>query len=561
MQTRGRQGAGRRGILIAIICLGAFVSSSVDGDTMAPFVAPQVKSEPAPAAAPAAAQAPVTRSAPTIEPTRLAEPSAPQPQPAGTTQPLAQSRIGVGRAAFPSAPINGPALVFEKHAPLEVRPNQEFTYKIRVINPTNETLRNVVVTDALPAIFRFKSSVPEAVNAAQGAKQWKLGDMAAGTTKEINVTGSVTKLERLVSCVTVTHDVIGCWAINVAEPELHLAHVVPAVAVACDPIPIQVVVTNKGTGIAQGVKVTHPVPEGLQVGEGENVLTTVTFDAGDIPAGESRKFEFRAKPATAREYAVTATATSAGGLSAKSSDKFKVVQPKLTIKKSGRDKQLIGRQIDYVIEVENKGDGVARNTIVRDQLPGGVRIVGASEGAKLNKQSGEVVWELGELQPKESKKVSVTIVADTPSDLTNTAHATAFCAEPVSAQSKTKVTGVPAILLEVIDVEDPVEVAKNVTYIITVTNQGTATGTNIKINALLENGMQFVSAGGATAGVGLESGQVVFDPLPSLNPKAKASWKVVVKAMAPGDMRFKVLMNSDQISRDVVETEATNFYE
>ena len=36
--------------------------------------------------------------------------------------------------------------------------------------------------------------------------------------------------------------------------------------------------------------------------------------------------------------------------------------------------------------------------------------------------------------------------------------------------------------------------------------------------------------------------------------------EVVVKAIKPGDVRFRVTMNSDQLTRDVEETEATKFY-
>ena len=51
-----------------------------------------------------------------------------------------------------------------------------------------------------------------------------------------------------------------------------------------------------------------------------------------------------------------------------------------------------------------------------------------------------------------------------------------------SSSCTTEVVGVPAILLEVVDVEDPVEVGKEAVYDIKVTNQGSAIGTNIRIS-------------------------------------------------------------------------------
>ncbi|MHC4469223.1 MAG: hypothetical protein ACYSUZ_07715, partial [Planctomycetota bacterium] len=119
---------------------------------------------------------------------------------------------------------------------------------------------------------------------------------------------------------------------------------------------------------------------------------------------------------------------------------------------------------------------------------------------------------------------------------------------------------ISAILLEVIDLSDPIEVGKDVTYVITATNQGSAPATNILIKALLEKSLEYVGNSGTTGGA-VSGDTVSFDPLPALAPKDTATWKIVVKAVKEGDVRFGVTMNSDQLTRDVQETEATKFYE
>ena len=53
---------------------------------------------------------------------------------------------------------------------------------------------------------------------------------------------------------------------------------------------------------------------------------------------------------------------------------------------------------------------------------------------------------------------------------------------------------------------------------------------------------------------------MTFAPLRTLAPKAKATWRVVVKAVEQDDTRFKVSMNTDEFERPVEETEATNLY-
>ena len=70
----------------------------------------------------------------------------------------------------------------------------------------------------------------------------------------------------------------------------------------------------------------------------------------------------------------------------------------------------------------------------------------------------------------------------------------------------------------------------------------------------------YISSSGATSGT-LQDNKVSFAALRRLAPKAKATWRVVVRAVKPGDVRFKVAMNTDQIERPVEETEATHLYE
>ncbi|HRT24697.1 MAG TPA: CARDB domain-containing protein, partial [Anaerohalosphaeraceae bacterium] len=171
-----------------------------------------------------------------------------------------------------------------------------------------------------------------------------------------------------------------------------------------------------------------------------------------------------------------------------------------------------------------------------------------------------ITWNVGDLAPGASKQFTVSYVPSSLGKLSNTASAKAVCAQDVSKSASIEIRGIPALLLEVIDVSDPIEVGQNETYVITVTNQGTAPATNLKVTCTLEDSMQFVSAEGATQPASTAGQKVVFAPLASLNAKATATWKVTVKALKEGDVRFGVVLNADQLERDVQETESTHFY-
>lgn len=69
-----------------------------------------------------------------------------------------------------------------------------------------------------------------------------------------------------------------------------------------------------------------------------------------------------------------------------------------------------------------------------------------------------------------------------------------------------------------------------------------------------------MSASGAARG-SHDARKVMLAPVAQLNPKDKAEWKVVVKALAEGDTRFKITLRSKAKSdRPILAEEATTFY-
>jgi hypothetical protein len=119
--------------------------------------------------------------------------------------------------------------------------------------------------------------------------------------------------------------------------------------------------------------------------------------------------------------------------------------------------------------------------------------------------------------------------------------------------------GVPALLLEVVDRDDPLEVGAVTVYEIRVLNQGTAPNTNVQIMATFPEGIVPLDAE-ADAPYRIQGRQIVFEPLARLAPKADAVFRVRAKADDVGDHRVKIQLNSDQLRIPVVEEESTKVY-
>jgi uncharacterized repeat protein (TIGR01451 family) len=112
---------------------------------------------------------------------------------------------------------------------------------------------------------------------------------------------------------------------------------------------------------------------------------------------------------------------------------------------------------------------------------------------------------------------------------------------------------------EVIGSEGAVEVGKEVTYEVKVSNPGTGGCSNVQLIVELAESTTATDAKGPT--VGRTTGQqILFDPIGAVGVKGEATYRVKVKGTQPGDMRFRVKMTSDQNRTPVVKEENTRFY-
>jgi len=457
------------------------------------------------------------------------------------------------RQAIPTGVEASSVLLLEKSAPAEVAVGQEFTYTIKATNLTPCELDEVVLTDTIPQGIDYKGSVPAAVQAGN-VLTWDLGAVPGRATKVITLKAAAAGTGEFTNCVRATYKEKLCLTVKVVQPKLTLTKTAPAEVLICDLIPMKLTVKNPGTGPATGVVVTDTLPAGLKTVDGK---TEVKFDVGTLNPGESKDFMVDCQASKPGTYANKAVAKANAGLTADATTTTLVKQPVLTITKTASETVFEGRPVSYTIKVGNKGDAPAAATVVTDTLPAGVTFVSATDGGAF--ANGVVSWNLGALAPAAEKTLGVTAKGTVQGSQLNKAEAKATCAEAVAATATTLVKGIPAILLEVLDVADPIEVNGQETYVITATNQGTAADNNIKITCTLEDTQSYVSSSGASTGT-VAAKTVTFAPLASLAPKDKAEWRVVVKAVKAGDVRFGVQLESDMLQRPVNETESTRQY-
>lgn len=456
------------------------------------------------------------------------------------------SDIGITKTAQPTAVVG-----------------EQFNYEITVTNPKSDIeVRDVNLTDPLPEGVEYVSSTPAATVNGK-TLTWNLGTLAPSASSRVTVTVKGAKTGDWRNCAVVAAEANSlkkdaCANTVITAAAIKLEKFAPAEVLTCDPIPYRIVVRNPGDAPANDVRLVDQLPAGITTATGE---TRVEFPAFTLGAGESREFTIDCRAAAAGSYTNTATVTS-GSLSDQASATTKVKACVLTLlKKADRRDHKLGRPTVFTLTVGNTGDADATNVVVEDQIPAGMKYISATDGGTV--VGSTITWNLGTVAPGASRSVSVTMTTDGSGTYTNTATARAYCCKDASASDQVDYTGIAAILLEVVDSPDPIEVGGQTTYTIDVTNQGTADDTNIVIVTTLAPQQKLVSVdtAGAKGVANSVAGQkVTFAPVPVLKPGERVTYKVVVEATAVGDVRFATELNTDQLKSPVNETESTNQY-
>lgn len=337
----------------------------------------------------------------------------------------------------------------------------------------------------------------------------------------------------------------------IVPPRLELIRTAPAEAGLCGPIAMSVIMRNTGGSPLTEVRVTDTLPAGLRTTDQQ---TQQTFDVGTLLPGQVREFKFNVLASGAGRYEGWATAASAEGLTGRAGAATVVRAPVLTLECDAPDQVYAGRPVTVCLTVRNIGDAIEEAASVGLRVPAGAELQSAT--AQGRQSDDLVLWDLRNIAPGNSVQLCAVFTRTRPGSFSFAAAARGACAPQVRSLCTTRLPGISAILLEVIDLDDPIEVGGIETYVIRVLNQGSSVGTNIKLVCTLEEAQQFISGSGPTA-VRADGPIITIEPLATLAPQAEAVWRLSIRAVEAGDVRFTVELTSDQISRPVRETEAT----
>ena len=450
---------------------------------------------------------------------------------------------------------------------------------------------------------------------------WTIKRLMPGESRNIRVTASADKAGELKTCLAVTSMRPSlCLTTNVVKADLQLAKRAPEKAHVCEVIELEYFLQNDGEADLQSVTVKDDLPEGMQTIDGEKSLS---FKVDGLKGGDTRKFVAKVIANKTGELSSRAVATPKQGQASRSAKATtKVSAAELAIAMDGPSTSYVNRSTTQTVRVTNVGDAPAQNVTLSlgtdselqvahvgdpqdsddhvnaSQSSGTPTLADAfdrkSSNEDANQQSGsqqasknaegqssdrqqrarpsledfeQREIDLGTIEPGQTIAIDFTTQSDADGKFVQIAKAEFHCGEGEHEQKVTSVArgeinvvALSALLVTVVDEKDPIRSGDEVTYSITVKNQGDAADENVEVTAMLPGQLKFVSADGTTDAQS-QGNQVKFQPVKKLEAGDSARWDLTAKASGKGEVRLEVEVKSNGLSRATVTEEPTKLFQ
>jgi uncharacterized repeat protein (TIGR01451 family) len=477
-----------------------------------------------------------------------------------TTIPTTPSAIEPASADEPAhrlaeAHMGGPAAVEVRWERVsEITVGRECRCELVVKNSGVGAAGNVAVEAFFPASVRLVDADPKPA-ATDDHLTWTVASLPAGAEKKIAITLIPSEQGDLQVSAFVRYTEAAATTLAVREPQLEVTLSGPAEVAIGETVSQTITVSNPGTGTADDVSIEVNLPRGLEHAKGAKLSMPI----GSLSAGQSQVIRLALFATQGGSQAIDVEATAGETLRKQAHAQVIVSAPTLKVQAEGPSLRYVGRDAIYRIRVTNDGGAAANNVRVTHAVPNGFDFIRADKGGKFEAGPSQIVWYVGRVEAGQSVDLAAELTATHLGDHQHRVTITGEGGAKSEVIVNTAVDGTASLVVEVLDLDDPVEVGAETAYEVRVRNEGTKAATNVAITCQVPTGVAALSARGPTAHQG-EASMLSFAPIAELEPGKTALYRVVVRGTAPGKHRFRVRLTSDSIDEPLVHEELTHYY-
>ena len=336
------------------------------------------------------------------------------------------------------------------------------TYTLTVTNSGPSATDGVSVIDLLPAGVTYSSSSATRGSYDSGSGTWTIGALASGQSVTLSIVVTIDQAGLISNSAEIGSS-------NVPDPDsapangsgseddqaavdINVLNVQGAVATGSadltitksasqqvatvgDTVSYAIVVTNHGPDAATNVQVLEQLPSALQfvsarASTGAYDVSTFVWSIPSIPNGGAASLILTTHVVAPGSVTNAVQVLAAdqpdpdgpfnvipgapGGTQARATISVSGPVPtptRLTINKSGTKVVKAGGMVGFTIRIKNSGTVPATNVVVTDCVPTGLSLTrGLREGAL--RKNGRIGWQVGTLQPGQTRVVRVVLRAD-----------------------------------------------------------------------------------------------------------------------------------------------------
>jgi uncharacterized repeat protein (TIGR01451 family) len=438
------------------------------------------------------------------------------------------------------------------------------TFTVALTNNGPDPATNVTVNDPLPAGLTLVSATPSQGTYTGGV--WTVGTVALSAAPTLTISAMVVSPNAETNTATINHsdqfdpnssNNSANATVTPQQSDLALAKTVSdATPNVGDTVTFTVTLTNNGTDPATNVTVGDALPAGLSLVSAtpsQGTYTGGVWTVGTVAVSASPTLIISALVLSPNAETNTATISHSDQFDPDTSNNSAQAtvtpqQADLALAKTVNDPTPnVGETVTFTVSLTNKGPDAATNVSVADALPSGLTLVSAtpSQGSYTGG-----VWTVGTVAPSAVPSLIINALVVSPGAETNTAtisHSDQFDPNTSNNSAQATVTPQQADLALAKTVNDPTpNVGDNVTFIVTLTNQGPDAATNVSVADALPAGLTLVSAtpsqGTYTGGV-WTVGTVALSAAPTLT--------ITAMVVSPGaETNTATISHADQFDPD-----------
>lgn len=481
-----------------------------------------------------------------------------------STRPLQDRKLRGGSSVRQVSGRMSPNLVLEKTAPENATVGSPLDYHIFVKNEGDATAYDVVVDDDVTSAAKIEGAHPQSDFDKSARKLiWQLGEIAPGETKKITVRVTPTGEGVLDGTASVKFKTRVKATTIVTAPKLRLQMEGPDQVRIGEEVAYRYIITNEGTGEARKVfiRTLLPASGGLKHAAGRDL----EYEISAMKPGEQREIMLAVVAGEPGEHSAKAEVSATGGATATAGWRTEVIGSQLQIVRRGPRRRFVNRSATYENVITNGTNFEAVDAKVVEQLPQGMKFMGATMGGRYNEAEHTVTWMINRLGPQRSEQLELELMPTIAGNMQSVVR----ILENVGVQSEdyvstTVVEDIHLVSATISQLDGPVAKGDAFGFTINIDNRGTAEATDVGLRVEVPREIQVIGAGSRETPAKLIEGSntVQYDMIIRIAPGIQKSFELKLRGRAEvQNGAVKAMVQYKQMSDPLIVSESVTVFD